>query len=364
MPCSSCSPHRFSALVLTVGLGAACSSSVESPSTTTGGVAEPPVHAEPPDAGPAKAADGTGSATFAISKVFIGDTDLDGTPDLANGWKSFGFDLDGQVSSTIGSFADLCQPTAFGTAKAVHLDGHDGIDNAFGKGILPIIKGLASDFADRANTSLASGGPTLLFDLEKLGGGSEYNPLSGRLYVGTALGSTPAYNGKDAWPVRSDLLVDPADVATPRVRFPDGYVTAGTWVGHADGDLPLVLHGFSTAAPVHLLIHHAVVSMTLDAEHENVVRGTLAGILSPGLLVNEANGFAIQFSSTYCQDFSRASIELQVQQTADILADGSQDPARTCDGVSIGLGFEARRVQLGAPTAPDPLDLPAPDPCL
>jgi hypothetical protein len=361
MTYSSGSLCCFSSLLLAVGLGAACSSGIESTATTTTG-ADPPTHAEPPDAGPAKAADGTGTTTFAISRLFLGNVDLDGTPDPVNGWKSFGFDLDGKIS-TLGNFAELCQPAGGSAAKAVHLDGKNGIDNAFGKSILPILRGISPNFADTVNKDLAAGGPTLLFDLEKLGGGSEYNPLSGRLYVGTALGSAPAYDGKDAWPVRSDLLVDPADVTTPRVRFPGGYLASGTWVGRADGDVPLVLHGLFTSAPIHLVIHHALVSMTLDAAHENVVRGTLAGIVSPADVVAEINRVGVQLGSTFCDGPTPASIDLQLVGAADILANGSQDPALTCDGISIGLGFEARRVQLGAPTAPDPLDLPSPDPC-
>jgi hypothetical protein len=29
-----------------------------------------------------------------------------------------------------------------------------------------------------------------------------------------------------------------------------------------------------------------------------------------------------------------------IQQASDILTDGTQDPTKTCDGISIGLGFE------------------------
>ena len=35
-------------------------------------------------------------------------------------------------------------------------------------------------------------------------------------------------------------------------------------------------------------------------------------------------------------------------QASDIMQDGTQDPTKTCDGISIGIGFEARVVQLGA----------------
>ena len=41
------------------------------------------------------------------------------------------------------------------------------------------------------------------------------------------------------------------------------------------------------------------------------------------------------------------AILAQVDEAADILLDGSQDPGKACDGVSIGVGFEAARVLLG-----------------
>jgi hypothetical protein len=42
------------------------------------------------------------------------------------------------------------------------------------------------------------------------------------------------------------------------------------------------------------------------------------------------------------------------------MKDGTQDPTATCDGISIGIGFDASVVQLGAIADPAP---PATDPC-
>lgn len=53
-----------------------------------------------------------------------------------------------------------------------------------------------------------------------------------------------------------------------------------------------------------------------------------------------------------------ASILTQVEQAADILVDGTQDPTKTCDAISIGIGFDAVAVTLGpvvaAPVPTDP----------
>jgi len=54
------------------------------------------------------------------------------------------------------------------------------------------------------------------------------------------------------------------------------------------------------------------------------------------------------------------SLLAQMTQASDILADGSQDPAQTCNGISIGLGFKMKPVQIGVIAPPGP---PPPNPC-
>jgi len=41
------------------------------------------------------------------------------------------------------------------------------------------------------------------------------------------------------------------------------------------------------------------------------------------------------------------------------MSDGTQDPTQTCDGISIGLGFDGALVQVGAAVAPTS----PPNPC-
>jgi hypothetical protein len=44
-----------------------------------------------------------------------------------------------------------------------------------------------------------------------------------------------------------------------------------------------------------------------------------------------------------------------VRRASDILSDGTQDPTKECDGISIGVQFEMKEVQLG-PVGP-PADM-------
>ncbi len=45
----------------------------------------------------------------------------------------------------------------------------------------------------------------------------------------------------------------------------------------------------------------------------------------------------------------------QIRQASDIMADGTQDPTKECNGISMGLGFEMKAVQLGEVGPPTPV---------
>src|SRR5690349_19491062 len=94
--------------VATLGLSAVTNCGGTTNGTGGGTTTDTGTHAEPPTAPATKPGDGTGSVTMAISKLYLGDTDADGTPDKANGWKNFGYDLDGKISTATST--DLCKP--------------------------------------------------------------------------------------------------------------------------------------------------------------------------------------------------------------------------------------------------------------
>src|SRR5262245_50566063 len=52
-------------------------------------------------------------------------------------WKKFGFNIDGKVST--GTSMDVCKPNAGGNGNTAYPDGDNGIDNSFGKNVLPTI---------------------------------------------------------------------------------------------------------------------------------------------------------------------------------------------------------------------------------
>src|SRR5262249_24890940 len=120
------------------GLTAGCPTPVQPHGTGgAGGADSGTVHSiqPPPPGGPMPPPPNAQDVTFAISKLYLGDTDRDGTSDKVNVWKHYGFDLDHKNSTALS--ADLCQLRQGAMSKWVYLDGDGGIDNAFGKSIVP-----------------------------------------------------------------------------------------------------------------------------------------------------------------------------------------------------------------------------------
>lgn len=333
------------------GGNATTTSSSSSSSSSSGTSLQPP----PPPA--MKAPDGTGSVTFAVSKLYLGDTKPDGTPDLTNGWKNFGYDLDNKISTATST--DLCKPRDNNAPKNVYPDGNGGIDNSFGKNILPIILGLASDASAKINESISEGSFTLMLDMEKLGTGADYNPMVTQLYAGANLMAAPKFDGTDQWPVVPELLNDKTDITKgSKVSFPMSYVTGNTWVSGSKGNvtLSLSISGFSLA----LTISNAVITGNVSSDHKKITGGIIAGILNTDQLITELKKVAGAFDPSLCSGATIDSIASQIAQASDILSDGSQDPTKSCDGISIGLGFDAALVKLGT-IAPEAM--PQPDPC-
>jgi hypothetical protein len=312
---------------------------------------------EPPAAGPSSPGDGNG-AVFAISKLFLGDTNRTGNPSYT-AWKSYGYDIDHQVTDCSGNacqqITDHCKPAANGSKAFVYPDGVDGIDNSFGANILPILLGIESDESAAVNKAIANGDWTEIFDLGGLGSGSEYNPLTSLLYMGAPLGHVPLFDGTDAWPVRPESLSDPSNVTTSKEIFTGSYVVGNTWVSGV-GQLALPLDGGDLKGFI-LDIQHAQITFEMSADHQEATNGTISGLILATVLADEFTQAAGSLDPSLCSGSTIDSVRKQIKQSADIMHDGSPGTsAQTCDAISIGLGFNAARVTLGAVgTATPPL---------
>ena len=204
---------------------------------------------------------------------------------------------------------------------------------------------------------IARGELTVLIAIDDLGSDMNDNPLPARMYEGAPLGMRPKFDGSDVWPIARDWLDDPSDIKSAKFQFPASWLTNQTWVsGH--GDLNLYVNFLSQRLTLNL--HHAIVAMDLSTSRQSASGGVISAILDPDDFATQFRLIAGSFDKSLCRGNTIDSILNQIEQAADIMIDGRVgDESETCNGISIGLGFEAMRVELG-----DVVDDPAPaDPC-
>lgn len=296
--------------------------------------------------------------TLAIHVLRMGDTTPEGQLS-STAWKGYGFNLDGKISTA--ASVDLCKPAEGANPSSVYPDGENGIDNSFGKNVLPIFLALASDFSTQINDAIDGGRFTVITSIEGIEPLATGTFLSKMYTAQFPDGASPSWDGLDAWPVRSDSLVG-GDIANPKVQLPASQVTADAagsrvWQSNPSADIQLVLPmaGLTLVLP----IHHAYVQMQLSDDNTKATLGRIGGVLDAEELVAELAKLVGAFDPSLCPPSATfESIAQQIRQASDILKDGSQDPAMTCNGISIGLGFDADAAGLGpvfdAPAAPDP----------
>lgn len=195
---------------------------------------------------------------------------------------------------------------------------------------------------------------TTLSSLDALGAAAACDPIVARMYRGETLNAPPKLDGTDAWPVSAGSVADPADLTSAKTTFATSYVIGNTWVGKVTL-LPLEV------GDLRFVVHEAIVTMDISADRKSATNGTIAGVLSADEYGTALVKLLQQSMPQLCGPSPTAdSVLAQIRGASDILVDGTQDPQKVCDGISLGLGFEARRVELG-PIAEEPQ--PEPDPC-
>jgi hypothetical protein len=332
--------------------GVGCGSDVEDPADPQQDGTEV---GQPPKAGPEKSGDGAG-VVLAVNKLFVGETGPDGTASNT-AWRQYGFNVDGKVSTTASQ--DLCKPADGAKPADVYQDGDDGIDNSFGKNVLPILLALVPNPSAEASNAIASGDFTVILKIDGLGEETSYNPLITKLYGGASLGRAPAWDGNDEWPVVPELLSQAGDIESSTVVFPKSYLVDNTWVSGTKGAFTLNLS--IAGNNISLSVSGATISLDLDADHKGGINGTISGVLETELLIQELQNVIGAIDANLCQGAALETIILSIRRASDILKNGSQDPSKACDAISIGLGFTAKQVQLGAIAPETP---PAENPCM
>jgi len=309
-----------------------------------GGAGDPVLAgAQPPAKGGAPTQDAS-ERNFALKTMDFGESER---------WKKLGYNIDGKISTS--ASVDVCKPTASGD-RSVHNNGDSGIDNSFGQKIVPFLGQLAP-ITTSVTQAIADGAFTVMIDVTGLTDDAKQTATgaSGKIFAGGAFdpddaGLRPTFTTSDDWPVRPELLSSPSDAKSSTIAFHDAYVSGGTWVngsGSSDVRLSLTLAG----STLSITVHHAIITFNHTAPG-HAANGVVAGVIGTQELVASVGQVAGSLNSSLCDPVTAASLAKTLEGASDILSDGTQDPAKTCDGISIGLGFTAEQIAPPSKVAP------------
>jgi hypothetical protein len=280
----------------------------------------------------------TEATAFALTSLTFGEGN--------NGqWKKVGFNLDGKVST--GASTDVCKPNSGGDPNTAYPDGDNGIDNSFGKNLLPVILGLYPTWVQDINTEITQGDYNILLKLYCLPPTGDIQGMTTKLFGATALGSMPKLDGTDKWPVAPELLSDPKDPESSTISFPMSSVTGTLYDSGTNQNfvltVPISSNGMT--ASIKLTLYAAHVTMDLSTDRKSTTNGMVGGVLNTEEFVAEVK--KVGYLLNLCNTALFNGLITTVRQASDILSDGTQDPTKTCDGISMGLGFTMTAAQLG-----------------
>jgi hypothetical protein len=278
-------------------------------------------------------------ATFAMTKQVLGDGS-------SGQWMSLGFNIDGLVSTAAST--DVCQPNSGGDVATAYPDGDNGIDNSWGKNIVPLIVGVYPTWSSDTNAAIQSGAFSSLYEMSCLTPKGDVPSFSTKQFLATSLGSTPLLDGTDQWPVAPELLTSAADPDSSMITFPASSITGSLFDTKANQTFAIrfPIASKSGSTMINLTLHAAHVQMTLSADRKSATGGVIGGVIKTEDFVTEVKKIGYLFN--LCGQSVLTSLITAVRQASDIMSDGTQNPSSTCDGISIGLGFEAAQAKRGA----------------
>lgn len=284
----------------------------------------------------------------AVHHIWLGDTDRTGAPSTT-AWKDYGFNVDGYDSGE-GTFTGNCKPPT-GNRKSASADGNDGRDNSFGKNLMPVIQAFATSV--KVNQSVSEGAFSLLVDVAQVDPTKDESPLAAQLFAvkgdDDGMGGTKALSDDDwtagtySWHPLPEIL-DASGKST--IVFNTAYIVGGTFVSGSQADIPLNLA--ISDVTLALTIKKAQISMDIAADGKTATNGNIGGVLNTNDLINTINTIAPRFGSNLCGEI--ANVTDKIKASSDIMQDGTIGTDQTCDGISIGLGFDTNQVAaLGDP---------------
>jgi hypothetical protein len=332
--------------------------------------------AVPPGLPPgATASTQTTAQNFAIKNIYLGE-EVNSTTNVAE-WGNYGYNIDGL--ETTAQSTNVCT-LAMGAPKQNQTDGPGGVDNSFGRNIIPLLNEVQPNISATISASIQAGSFTIMLDTVGLDSTSTQTAsgITGQVFGGVpfaqgpnadlndAAPAVPSFTTADNWPLNPSVLATgtvigdggttgpvPNSVQS-NIQLPSGYIVNGTYVSGAPTTITLTITVQGNPLPIK--IQHGVVTFNHTAAGA-VSGGIISGVILTTDLVNSLQGVAGAISTSFCNDSPAfQSIVSTVEAAADIIHDGTNAAGTPCDAISIGIGFDGDQIgppaYVGAPSAP------------
>lgn len=295
---------------------------------------------------------GEGKTLWLIVNHFYLNQDEFGESGTDKPWRYIGYDLDGVCTGERESRENTgtCR-RVMGSEQDVLVDGLLCRDNNFGAQLVPIISSLDARYEKSSNEAVLKGSSTWILQLDDVDDGPDDPFVSGRLYKAAPwfdfFGPTsPPFDGTEVRDIDEESVID-RDLTRATTVFLRGYLKDHVFVS---GDptkmiVTLPIQSVSVTAP----LAGAVMTIRLDAAHTKGELGVIAGALPAASISPVLQPIAEQAGvcpgATIYENLLRG-----IGRMMDVVVDSPtlNDTTQTCDGLSLGLAFEA--VPLKPPT--------------
>jgi hypothetical protein len=269
-------------------------------------------------------------------------------------WRTVGYDLDGLCSEP-GAPALECDPPA--TPPGEPVDGEDGVDNAFGQWISPLLLFLVPSIEEQARSEQESGNLAFLLQLREWNG-TEDDPHVEAVVSQSASATDEAgdpslrWDGTDRWWSRRDSFLD-GDPAQPLLVDDNAYVAGGTLVVTLPLRSELVIPGGD--ARLRLRLTDTVLSARIEGSGAELGDVTIAGRWA---LIDVA---AAASELGLCTPTDRSALVDLGEEAADVRSTpGTGGEGVPCNAVSVGIELTGVRMQWEGLQDGEPLTDPCP----
>ncbi len=273
-------------------------------------------------------------------------------------WKNIGLDLDGLDSQLPVPEVECIPPN---TEAEPETDGTEGIDNAFGHRLFPIVALALPELESGARLNQAAGLGTILLNVSGWNGerndpridavlsqsaagtsaSADSVSFSGyQLMQGIGLAPAPAWDGNDNYFARDDTFFR-GDITQPIVRDDNAYISDGTAVMRLPDRIDILFFaGADAGVRVRLTDGFAIARLSDDLQAFEVA--TVSGRWSIIDLLDTGENIGICIGTP-----ERRIVETQLDTIADVRSrpDTGGDGV-ICDAISLGASFTGLRANL------------------